>query len=48
MYYVSMVCFSRTIEQHKQVYDCEANDVGVLYTERTKFFTCLQALIITW
>ena len=34
-----MVRFSNSIEQQKQVYNCEANDVGVMES-----FTFLQAL----
>ena len=30
---LSMVCFSPSIEQRKQVYNCEANDVGVVHNE---------------
>ena len=33
-----MVCFSRSIEQRKQIYSCEANSLGVVwcsYNERT-------------
>ena len=31
----SMVHFSPSIEQRKQVYNCKANDVDVEYNERT-------------
>ena len=30
---LSMVCFSPSTEQRKQVYNCKANDVGVLHNE---------------
>ena len=30
---LSMVCFSHSIEQQKQVYNYEAKDVGVIYNE---------------
>ena len=30
-----MVYFSPSIEQQKQIYDCEANNVGVVYNEQS-------------
>ena len=30
---LNMVCFSPSIEQRRQVYSYEANDVGVVYDE---------------
>ena len=32
---VSMVPFSSSIQQQKQVHNCKANDVGVVYNEKT-------------
>ena len=31
-----MVCFSRSIQQQKQVHNCKANDVDVVYNEQMK------------
>ena len=36
---------SPSIEQQKQVNDCEANNVGVMHNERTESFMCLQLLV---
>ena len=32
---LSIVCFSLNIEQQKQVYNCKANDVSLVYNEQT-------------
>ena len=47
---LSMVCFSPSIEQQKQVCNCETNNVGVVHNEWTNHL-CLQALVnksLTW
>ena len=39
------------ITQRKQVYNYEANNVGVVYIEQTELFTCLKVIVIkslTW
>ena len=40
-----MVCFSLSIQQHKQVYNWKANDVGEMHNEQMESFTCLHAQI---
>ena len=32
---LSMIRFTPSIEQQKQVYDCNANNVGMVYNEQT-------------
>ena len=41
---LSMVHFNHSIEQQKQVYNCKANDVGVMYKEQIAK-TCLQMVV---
>ena len=42
-----MVCFSRSIEQRKQIYSCKANSLGVVWcsfneqTNRLRVYRCL-------
>ena len=50
---LSMVGFSPSIEQRKQVYNYEVNDldVSVVYNEWIELLMCLQALVnksYTW
>ena len=40
-----MVHFSPSIEQQKQIYNCEAKDVGVVYNERTNRLRVYRRLL---
>ena len=39
---LSMFCF---IDQQKQVYNCKANDVGVVFNEWVESFMSLQEIV---
>ena len=41
-----MVCFSPKIEQRKQVYNCKANHVSMVYNEWTNHLLVYRRLLI--
>ena len=47
---LSIVCFSLNIEQQKQVYNCKANDVSLVYNEQTnhKIADMVKQLNYVW